>query len=86
MSFPPEHQRAFAFARTLTRSPGSISRAEVESLRRDFGPDPALSLMVYASRCNYMTRISNGFGLTLERDNVFYEYYDVPRPAGSAPR
>jgi hypothetical protein len=29
----------------------------------------------YASRCNYMTRISNGFQLSLERDNVFFEYY-----------
>ena len=30
---------------------------------------------MYASRCKYMTRISNGFQLTLERENVFFEYY-----------
>jgi hypothetical protein len=39
--------------------------------------------MVYVARCNYMTRISNGFQLTLERDNVFYEYYNVPPPVGA---
>jgi alkylhydroperoxidase family enzyme len=84
-SFPPEQQRAFAFARRLTRAPGSITAEDGRTLRRDFGPDPAPSLLLYASRCNYMTRISNGFGLTLERDNVFYEYYNVPRPANARP-
>ena len=32
-------------------------------------------VLTYASRCNYMTRISNGFQLTLERENVFFDYY-----------
>ena len=84
-SFPPEQQRAFAFARKLTRAPGSITAEEIDTLQRDFGPDAALSLLLYACRCNYMTRISNGFGLTLERDNVFYEYYNIPRPADAKP-
>jgi alkylhydroperoxidase family enzyme len=74
-SFPPEEQRAFAFARKLTRDPGTISAADIEGLKRDFGPERALYTLVYACRCNYMTRISNGFQLSLERENVFHEYY-----------
>jgi alkylhydroperoxidase family enzyme len=74
-SFPPAEQRAFAFARRLTRYPGRISTEDVETVKHDFGADRALFLLMYASRCNYMTRISNGFQLTLERDNVFFDYY-----------
>jgi hypothetical protein len=33
-----------------------------------------------ALRCNYMTRISNGSQLSLERDNVFFEYYADDQP------
>jgi alkylhydroperoxidase family enzyme len=88
-SFPPDEQRAFAFARKLTRAPGTISVADIEGLKRDFGPERALFTLVYACRCNYMTRISNGFQLSLERDNVFFDYYaddkekDVPDQKGS---
>jgi hypothetical protein len=28
-----------------------------------------------------MTRISNGFQLKLERDNVFFDYFNTKRPA-----
>jgi len=74
-SFPPEEQRGFAFARKLTRNPGRVTIEDIETLKHDFGPERALFVMMYASRCNYMTRISNGFQLTLERDNVFFDYY-----------
>jgi alkylhydroperoxidase family enzyme len=83
-SFPPEEQRALAFARKLTRSPGAISAADIAGLKRDFGAESALSLLVYACRCNYMTRISNGFQLGLERDNVFFEYYDDDKDKAKA--
>ena len=33
-----------------------------------------------AARNNYMTRISNGFQLTLEKENVFFEYYGLKPP------
>ncbi len=36
--------------------------------------------MFNASRYHYMTRISNGFQLTLEKDNVFYQYYNQKPP------
>jgi alkylhydroperoxidase family enzyme len=79
-SFPPEEQRAFAFARKLSQSPGKITRADISQLQTDFGPDRALIIMLNASRYHYMTRISNGFQLTLERENVFYDYYNVTPP------
>ena len=74
-SFPAAEQRAFAFARKLTRYPGRVSADDVHTLKRDFGTERALFLLTYACRCNYMTRISNGFQLRLERDNVFFDYY-----------
>ena len=43
--------------------------------------------MLNASRYNYMTRISNGFQLKLERENVFYDYYNTkPRRDDAAAR
>lgn len=74
-SFPAAEQRAFAFARKLTRYPGKLSARDIEALERDFGIEPALFLLMYACRCNYITRVSNGFQLGLERDNIFFDYY-----------
>ena len=44
-------------------------------LERDFGPERAIVVLTAACRGHYMTRISNGFQLSLERDNVFREWY-----------
>ncbi len=86
-SFPAAEQRAFAFARKLTRTPGEITQGDVRSLERDFGADPAISLLMYACRCNYMVRVSNGFQLSLERDNVFWDYYGLkPKGASVGPK
>ncbi len=74
-SFPAQEQRAFAFARKLTMYPGRVTAEDIETLKHDFGTERALFVLTYASRCNYMTRISNGFQLTLERENVFFDYY-----------
>ena len=79
-SFTPAEQHAFAFARKLTRTPWQISNADVDELNHDFGTDKAIIVMLNASRYHYMTRISNGFQLTLERENVFYDYYNVKTP------
>ena len=76
-SFPPAEQRAFAFARKLTRAPGSISDEDIAALKRDFGPDRAVIVALNACRYHYMVRISNGFQLKLERENVFYDYYNT---------
>jgi alkylhydroperoxidase family enzyme len=74
-SFPAEEQRAFAFARKLTKYPGRITDEDIDTLKHDFDTERALFILTYASRCNYMTRISNGFQLRLERENVFFDYY-----------
>ena len=76
-SFPPEEQRAFALARKITATPASVTRADVAGTVKDFGLDAAVSLLTYVCRCNYMVRVSNGFQLSLERDNVFFDYYKV---------
>jgi alkylhydroperoxidase family enzyme len=70
-SFPPAEQRAFAFARKLTAAPWSVSDEDISVLRRDFGADRALIIVFNTSRYHHMTRISNGFQLGLERENVF---------------
>ena len=83
--FAPAEQRAFAFAQKLAATPGKISRNDVAELQQGFGSDRAIIVMLHASRYHYMTRISNGFQLTLERENVFYDYYHVaPTAAGTS--
>ena len=74
-SFPPEEQRAFAFARKLTRAPWTVTAADISGLERDFGPERALAVIYNACWGNYMTRVSNGFQLRLERDNIFFDGY-----------
>lgn len=84
-SFPESEQRAFAFARKLTAKPASISDEDAETLKADFGPGLATIIMLNCSRYNYMTRISNGFQLTLERENVFFDYYNAPPALAATP-
>lgn len=79
-SFPIAEQHAFAFARKLSKIPWEISDADVAKLQQDLGKDVAFIVMFNASRYHYMTRISNGFQLTLEKENVFYEYYNQKPP------
>ena len=74
-SFPSQERAAYAFARKLTRTPWAISAEDVRDLERDFGPERAIIVLAAACRGHYMTRISNGFQLSLERDNVFREWY-----------
>jgi alkylhydroperoxidase family enzyme len=88
-SFTQAEQHAFAFGRKLTTAPWSVSADDIQELKRDFGADRGLIVALNASRYNYMTRISNGFQLKLERENVFYDYYNTkPRhdDAASATR
>ena len=83
-SFPKAEQHAFAFARKLTKSPAGINQADIDQLKADFGADRALIVAFNASRYHYMTRISNGFQLKLERENVFYDYYNTKPPASTS--
>ena len=82
-SFAPAEQHAFTFGRKLTSAPWTVCDDDIQELKRDFGADRALIVALNASRYNYMTRISNGFQLKLERENVFYDYYNT-KPPGAA--
>jgi alkylhydroperoxidase family enzyme len=84
-SFPHEEQRALAFAREVTRAPWSVTDDDIRVLKDDFGPVGAAAVIYWECRGNYMTRVANGFQLTLERDNVLREYIlDLPaRPGGT---
>jgi alkylhydroperoxidase family enzyme len=75
--FPPREQRAFRLAIMLTSLPREVSSADIAELRQDFGDETALIIILNCCRYHYMTRISNGFQLTLERDNVFFDYYNL---------
>lgn len=81
-SFPAEEQRALSLARKLTADPAGVTRNDINEVVHDFGLDPAVSLLTYVCRCNYMVRVSNGFQLSLERDNVFFDYYRIQPPEG----
>jgi alkylhydroperoxidase family enzyme len=80
-SFPAEEQRAYAFARKLTKTPWTVSAEDMGGLLHDFGPKKGVIVLVAACRGHYMTRISNGFQLELERDNVFRDW----QPKAPAP-
>lgn len=89
-SFSEAEQNALQFARKLTQAPATITKVELDKLREGFGEQRAFFIMVNTSRYNYMTRISNGFQLTLETGNPFYQYYNMSPPApdktAAAPR
>ncbi|HEV3437974.1 MAG TPA: deiodinase family protein [Gemmata sp.] len=72
--FPPAEQRAYAYARKLSRTPWELTSADYGTLEKDLGPEKALYTFWWLCRGLYMTRVSDGFQLPLERDNVFADY------------
>jgi alkylhydroperoxidase family enzyme len=79
-AFPPEEQRAYAYARKLTKAPWTLTAADYKTLETDLGPEKAMAAFWWLCRGLYMTRVSDGFQLPLERENVFMDFY-VPRDA-----
>jgi alkylhydroperoxidase family enzyme len=73
--FPPAEQRAYAYARKLTRAPWQLTKADYKRLEQDLGPDRAMATFWWLCRGLYMTRVSDGFQLPLERDNVFADFF-----------
>jgi alkylhydroperoxidase family enzyme len=70
-AFPPAEQRAYAYARKLSRAPWELTAADYQALVDDWGPHTALATFWWLCRGLYMTRVSDGFQLPLERENVF---------------
>jgi hypothetical protein len=77
--FPPAEQRAYAYARKLSKTPWELTAADYKTLQSDLGPDKAMATFWWLCRGLYMTRVSDGFQLPLERDNVFRDFYG-PKP------
>jgi hypothetical protein len=73
--FPPAEQRAYAYARKLTKTPWELTRADYQALEQDLGPKQATAAFWWLCRGLYMTRISDGVQLPLERDNVFADFF-----------
>jgi hypothetical protein len=84
-AFPPAEQRAFAYARTLSKTPWQLSAADYKALERDLGEKTAMATFCWLCRGLYMTRISDGFQLPLERVNVFSDFYGS-KPEADAPK
>ena len=70
-AFPPEEQRAYAYARKLSRAPWTLAVEDYRTLEQDLGPAKAMSTFWWLCRGLYMTRVSDGFQLPLEKENVF---------------
>ncbi len=70
-SFPEQEQRTFAYAWKLTTTPWELTDADYAQLENDYGPKNALAIFFWLCRGLYMTRVSDGFQLQLESDNVF---------------
>lgn len=79
-AFPPEEQRAYAYARKLTKAPWTVTADDYRRLESDLGPDSAMATFWWLCRGLYMTRVSDGFQLPLERDNVFMDFYGPRGP------
>lgn len=69
--FPPAEQRAYSYARKLSLTPWELNAEDYRLLEKELGPDKAMYTFWWLCRGLYMTRISDGFQLPLERDNVF---------------
>ncbi|MFN0018504.1 MAG: hypothetical protein ACKVP0_09610 [Pirellulaceae bacterium] len=82
--FSPAEQTAFAFARKITSTPWDVTCADLDRLRRELGDVRAFHTLWWLCRGLYMTRISDGFQLTLERENVFASLFPEPQPAAVA--
>jgi alkylhydroperoxidase family enzyme len=83
--FPPAEQRAYAYARKLSKTPWNLTEADYKTLETDLGPDKAMATFWWLCRGLYMTRISDGFQLPLERENVFADPA-IPKPAPVVPK
>ena len=85
-AFPPAEQRAYAYARKLSREPWALKSFDYTELAGDLGSASAMATCFWLCRGLYMTRVSDGFQLPLERENVFGDYYPQPQiERGSRP-
>lgn len=77
----PSDEAALArYARKLTLTPGSVTRDDVEELRRaGYGELEILDANNMCAHLNYVNRIANGLGLTAEVESTFRAYAAIPQ-------
>jgi hypothetical protein len=80
-AFSPAERTAFRFARKQAKDPASVTEEDFRGLVDHFGPGRALDVIWWSSRCHYMTRVADAFGLPLEKENVF-DGFLTPRAGG----
>ena len=83
-TFTPGEQAAFAFARKQAVEPWALNDEDVLRLVDRLGPERALDVVWWSSRCHFMTRVADAFQLPLEKENVF-ERPAAPPPATDPP-
>ena len=64
-AFPPVEQRAYAYARKLSKTPWAMTGSDYKTLETDLGPDRDMATFFWLCRGLYMTRVSDGFQLPL---------------------
>ena len=73
-AFPAWEQRSYQFARKLTTAPWSLTATDYGQLEADLGSKDAMASFFWLCRGLYMTRVSDGFQLQLESENVFADF------------
>jgi alkylhydroperoxidase family enzyme len=73
-AFPAHEQRTFAYARKLSKTPWELTQDDYRQLEQDLGKKEAMATFFWLCRGLYMTRVSDGFQLRLEADNVFADF------------
>lgn len=70
--YPPAERVAYTFTQKQAQDPASITDEDVRELERHWGRDGAWSVIWWASRCHYMTKVADAFQFPLERENPFW--------------
>lgn len=83
-TFTPGEQAAFAFARKQAVEPWELNDEDVRRLVDRLGPERAVDVVWWSSRCHFMTRVADAFQLPLEKENVF-QRTAAPPPATELP-
>ncbi len=66
----PRRRAMLVYAEKLTRSPGTVTRADVEALREvGFGDRDVLEIAEVTAYYAYVNRIAEGLGVELEADS-----------------
>lgn len=73
--FSPAERIAFGLAEKMTDAPWSITDDDVSRLTNALGNERGLDAVWWIARCQFMTKISDAFQLSLERENVFLNAY-----------